>query len=92
MGRNKDINIQRIAEVDQAVTTRIRITPYREASQQAAQCHASQTTGHRTRLIGYLTRWLPRYDTFSRAFPPFEKGALESDLFAGIGEELGPGD
>ena len=84
LGRNKDINVKRIAEVEQVVTTRIGITPYYEARQQAARCHASQTTGRGGRLTGYLGKWLFRYDPFSRAVPPFENRTVERDLFAGI--------
>ena len=86
LGRNKDINVKRIAEVDQVVTTRIGITPYYKARQQAARCHASQTSGRRGGLTDYVGRWIFRYDTFSRAVPPFESGGVERDLFAGIDE------
>jgi LmbE family N-acetylglucosaminyl deacetylase len=82
-GRNGDINVKRIAEVEQVVTTKIAISRYREASQQAAQCHASQTGGSTSRVTGLLAR-LVRFDTFSRAFPPLEDGSVEHDLFAGI--------
>jgi LmbE family N-acetylglucosaminyl deacetylase len=84
-GRNGDINVKRIADVEQVVTTKIAISRYREASQQAARCHASQTGGSSGRVTGLLAR-LVRSDTFSRAVPPFEDGGVERDLFAGIGE------
>ena len=86
LGRNKDINVKRIAEVEQVVTTRIGITPYYRARQQAARCHVSQTGGRGGGLTGYLGKWLFPYDTFSRAVPPFEGGMVERDLFAGIDE------
>jgi LmbE family N-acetylglucosaminyl deacetylase len=82
-GRNGDINVKRIAEVEQVVTTKIAISRYREASERAARCHASQTGGSTGRVTGLLTR-LVRTDTFSRAVPPFEGGRVERDLFAGI--------
>ena len=81
-GRNHDINVRRIAEVDQVVTTKIRIRAYFDAGQKAAQCHASQTGGS-SRLLDLFGR-LVRYDTFARAIPPFEGDGLEHDLFAGI--------
>ena len=87
MGRNKDINIKRIARVEQTVTTRIKITQHYQARQRAARCHASQTSGSPSRL-GFLGRWLFRFDHFSRAVPRFEKGAVERDMFAGI--DAGP--
>ena len=89
-GRNNDINVRHIAEVDQPVTTRIRIRPYREASRQAARCHASQTGGSSGRVTDFF-RWLTRYDTFTRAVPPFKNGRVERDLFAGIDESSGAG-
>jgi LmbE family N-acetylglucosaminyl deacetylase len=82
-GRNGDINVKRIAEVEQVVTTKIAISRYREASERAARCHASQTGGSTGRVTGLLTR-LVRTDTFSRAVPAFEGGRVERDLFAGI--------
>jgi mycothiol S-conjugate amidase len=84
-GRNGDINVKRIADVEQVVTTKIAISRYREASEQAARCHASQTGGSGGRLTGLLAR-LVRFDTFSRAVPPYEGGSVERDLFAGIDE------
>jgi LmbE family N-acetylglucosaminyl deacetylase len=82
-GRNNDINIRRMAEVDQVVTTKIGIRPYYRTSQQAAACHASQTGGRSGWVID-LMGWLVRFDTFSRAVPPFEHGGFERDLFAGV--------
>jgi LmbE family N-acetylglucosaminyl deacetylase len=82
-GRNRDINLKRIAGVEQPVTTRIDISRYYEASQRAARCHASQGGGVRTGIMGLLGRWLFRYDSFSRAVPTCETGGVERDLFAG---------
>ena len=82
-GRNHDVNIRRIAEVDQAVTTKIQIRPYFEASQRAARCHRSQNDGSARRIFDLLGR-LNRFDTFSRAVPPWQNGSVEQDLFAGI--------
>ncbi len=82
-GRNHDINLRRLAEVDQAVTTRIGIRPYFQASQLAARCHTSQTGGSSSRVLDLMGR-LVRFDTFSRVVPPFERGGVERDLFAGV--------
>jgi N-acetyl-1-D-myo-inositol-2-amino-2-deoxy-alpha-D-glucopyranoside deacetylase/mycothiol S-conjugate amidase len=83
-GRNKDINIKRIADVDQTVTTQIETKPYFEERQQAARCHASQTGGSGSRVTGLFQKWLGRSDRFTRAVPPYENRTLERDLFAGI--------
>ena len=88
-GRNHDVNVKRIAEVDQAVTTKISISKYYEASQRAAHCHRSQNGGSSRRIIDLLGR-LTRFDTFSRAFPPWENGSVEKDLFEGLEDEPGP--
>jgi LmbE family N-acetylglucosaminyl deacetylase len=82
-GRNGDINVKRIAEVEQVVTTKIAISRYHEASQQAARCHASQTGGSTGRVTGLLAR-LVRTDTFSRAVPAYEDSRIERDLFAAV--------
>jgi mycothiol S-conjugate amidase len=84
LGRNKDINLKRIAEVEQTVTTKIKVTPYFEARQRAAHCHASQLSGQRNFIPDFLTRWLFQYDMYTRVVPQFENGRLEHDLFAGI--------
>jgi N-acetyl-1-D-myo-inositol-2-amino-2-deoxy-alpha-D-glucopyranoside deacetylase/mycothiol S-conjugate amidase len=81
-GRNNDVNVKRIAEVEQAVTTKIGIRATLDAAQKAAQCHASQTGGRSSQLFDLFGK-LVRYDTFARAFPPFEHERLERDLFAG---------
>lgn len=82
-GRNKDIDLRRIAEVTQPITTRINIRPYFEARVKASSCHHSQGGG---RGIGpwWLQRWLFSNDSFTRAFPPIDGGnnsRVETDLF-----------
>jgi LmbE family N-acetylglucosaminyl deacetylase len=84
LGRNKDINLKRIVEVEQTVTTKIKVTPYFEARQQAAQCYVSQLPGIRNHFPNFLSKWLSQYDMYTRAVPPFEDGEVEHDLFAGI--------
>jgi LmbE family N-acetylglucosaminyl deacetylase len=82
-GRNQDIDIRRIAGLHQEVTTKIGIAPYHRASQQAVRCHASQNGGGSRRALDLVGR-LVRYDTFTRLRPPFDDGAVERDLFAGV--------
>ncbi|MBN1139117.1 MAG: PIG-L family deacetylase [Anaerolineae bacterium] len=90
VGRNRDMDLQRIVAVDQVVTAKIRITPYLEASQRAALCHASQAVGGQHGFPALVRRWLFRFDSFTRAVPVVEDGRLEYDLFAGIEEESKP--
>jgi len=80
LGRNKDIDLKRVAAVEQRLTTRIHVGAHYEAAQRAALCYASQGAGGRRSPI-FLGKWLFRYDTYTRAAPPFEGGQVERDLF-----------
>ncbi len=82
-GRNKDINLQRIAQVEQTVTTRIAVKPYYDNVQQAVRCYVSQL-GHARRWPKFLDRWMFRHDAYTRIVPPAHDGQLEHDLFAGV--------
>jgi len=86
MGRNGDINLQRMAEVQQKVTTRVKVAAYFRASQRAAQCYASQAPAGGNRFPAFLCRWVFRYDTYTCAFPRMKKGRVERDLFEGVDE------
>lgn len=83
-GRNKDINLKRIAGVEQVVTTRINVAPYFNAAEQAAACHISQGSG--LPIPKFIRRWMARYDTFTRVIPPpaDQPNGFERDLFAGV--------
>jgi LmbE family N-acetylglucosaminyl deacetylase len=84
MGHNNDIDLRRVAAEEQIVTTKIDVSSCFEASQQAAQCYASQNPAGGNRVLGVVARWLFRFDRYSRAVPPFTDGQIERDLFAGI--------
>ena len=84
LGRNRDINLRRMAEVEQEVTTRIKVGAYFRASQRAAQCYASQAPPGGNRFPAFLGRWLFQYDTYTCAFPRI--GRMEHDLFEGVDE------
>jgi LmbE family N-acetylglucosaminyl deacetylase len=84
MGRNKDINLKRIADLEQQITTKLRVSPYFATSRQAAACHASQVAGV-PKVPKFILKWLMRYEAYSRVFPSFRPGeAIERDLFVGI--------
>jgi LmbE family N-acetylglucosaminyl deacetylase len=91
MGRNKDVNLKRLVDVEQAVTTRIRLAPFFEASQQAAQCYASQMSVGQNRFLNLIRKRMYRFDLYTRAIPPFEEDGVEEDLFVGIAEEQNAG-
>jgi N-acetyl-1-D-myo-inositol-2-amino-2-deoxy-alpha-D-glucopyranoside deacetylase/mycothiol S-conjugate amidase len=87
MGRNKDVNFKRLVDVERAVTTKIHVAPWFEASLQASRCYASQMPGGNGRVFDLFRRWMYRYDLYARVVPPFNDEQVESDLFAGIDEE-----
>jgi N-acetyl-1-D-myo-inositol-2-amino-2-deoxy-alpha-D-glucopyranoside deacetylase len=87
MGRNRDVNLERIAGEKQVVTTKINISSSFEASQQASRCYASQNPGGGAGFPGFLRKWLFRFDLYTRIVPPFVGDRIERDLFAGLDEE-----
>jgi hypothetical protein len=88
LGRNRDMDLKRIAEQEpQPVTTRINVSPYLEASEQAARCHASQLPGGDRDFPRLLRKWLFRFDRYSRIVPPYAGDGIEDDLFAGLDED-----
>jgi LmbE family N-acetylglucosaminyl deacetylase len=87
MGQNKDVNLKRLTDVEQAVTTRIHVAPWFEASLQASRCYASQTSGGDGRVFDLFRKWMYRSDLYTRVVPPLNDDQVERDLFAGIDEE-----
>jgi LmbE family N-acetylglucosaminyl deacetylase len=84
-GRNNDINIRRIAEVNAPITTKIDVSPFFEQSVQAANCHTSQLPGIPRGFPGFVQRWFSRYNTFTRIVPQITaRLPIERDLFAGV--------
>ena len=79
-GRNHDIDLASVAEVDFPTHAAISIREVRHLKERAARCHASQLGG-----MGSLARWLQgrldRTETFTRAIPAEPPGHLERDLF-----------
>jgi LmbE family N-acetylglucosaminyl deacetylase len=86
LGHNNDIDLKRIADEEQVVTTKIDISSCFEISRQASQCYASQNPGGGTHIPRFVGRWLFRFDRYNRAVPPWIGGRVERDLFAGIDE------
>jgi len=91
-GRNKDVDMVSLAEVEFPVHTRIKIDGESAARKaRAAACHQSQLwSGPPTRgLFGWLARTLSGQEMYMRAYPPVPKGSRvrETDLFEGV--ELG---
>lgn len=83
-GQNRDINLRRIAAVEQVVTTRLNVAAYFKQSQLAAACHASQAAGLPP-IPGFILKWFSRFEAYTRAIPPPDDSEdMEDDLFAGI--------
>ena len=85
-GRNGDINLKELAEVDFPVHVRLDIRPVVDAKREAGACHASQGgAGMRSGLMGFVARVLGEKEDFMRAYPPVNGNHAQArDLFEGI--------
>lgn len=83
-GQNKDINLLRIAQVDQKVTSQIDVFPYFAQRSAAAACHASQNFGGSI-VPAIVRKYLFRHDNYTRVVPPVTNNDnIETDLFADV--------
>jgi len=83
-GRNEDVNIKELAEVDFPVHVRVDITPVAEIKREASRQHASQGDPQiRRGWMGWLAKALGEHEEFMRAYPPIENGQhkIANDLF-----------
>ena len=82
-GRNGDINLKELAEVDFPVHVRIPTRSVSEIKSKASAQHASQGGIQMRRgLMGFVTRVFGEREDFMQAYPPLENGAKrKSDLF-----------
>jgi mycothiol S-conjugate amidase len=83
-GRNGDINLKELVEVDFPVHVRLDIRPVAEIKRQAGAQHASQGgVGMRRGLMGFITRLFGEREDYMRAYPPIEAGRrkIADDLF-----------
>jgi LmbE family N-acetylglucosaminyl deacetylase len=86
-GRNKDVDIAALAEVEFPIHARVDILPVQAAREAAAACHASQGGGGGGllgKLAGRAFGLVGGYETFMRAYPEAPPGLHEDDLFAGV--------
>lgn len=85
-GRNGDINLKELAEVDFPVHVRVNIRDVVEIKSEAGACHASQGgPGMRRGLMGTLSRLFGEHEDYMRAYPPVN-GRFKrlGDLFDGF--------
>ena len=83
-GRNQDIDLRELAEVDFPVHVRVDITPVAPIKEEAGRQHASQGgVGMRRGWMGWMARLLGEREEFMRAYPMVENGRykVRSDLF-----------
>jgi LmbE family N-acetylglucosaminyl deacetylase len=85
-GRNKDIDLKSLVEVEFPTHARIDIRDAADAKQAAGACHASQGgITMRRGLMGFATRALEKHEDYMRAYPPTNgKTKVVTDLFEGI--------
>ena len=83
-GRNGDINLKELAEVEFPVHVRLDIRSVAEIKREAGAQHASQGgVGMRRGLMGFITRFFGQKEDYMRAYPPVENRRLNrpNDLF-----------
>jgi N-acetyl-1-D-myo-inositol-2-amino-2-deoxy-alpha-D-glucopyranoside deacetylase len=85
-GRNKDINITELANVEFPVHAVIRLTKQaKKAREMAMECHASQTGGRpQNALFSFIDKIRRHSDLYMRSYPPVKDHRREGDFFEGI--------
>jgi LmbE family N-acetylglucosaminyl deacetylase len=85
-GRNKDIDLKSLVEVEFPTHARINIRDVLEIKREAGACHASQGgITMRRGLMGFVSRALENHEDYMRAYPPTNgKTEVVKDLFKGI--------
>ena len=82
-GRNGDINLKELAEVDFPVHVRLNTRPVSEIKHKASAQHASQGGIQMRRgLMGFVSKVFGEREDFMRAYPPVSDGLKRKrDLF-----------
>lgn len=85
-GRNGDINLRELADVDFPVHVRLDISSVAEIKNQAGSQHASQGgVGMRRGLMGFVSRLFGEKEDYMRAYPPVNgRFRRRHDLFDGL--------
>lgn len=81
-GRNGDIDMKSIAEVDFPTHAKIDISPVQNIKTAASACHASQGgMGMRTGLMGFYTKLFGEHEEYMQAYPEVQPGwKIKRDL------------
>jgi hypothetical protein len=82
-GRNHDVNLKELAEVDFPVHVRLDITPVADIKREAGLQHASQGDSQMRRgWMQLLTKLIREHEEFMRAYPPMNgRYKVANDLF-----------
>lgn len=82
-GRNGDINLKELADVNFPVHVRLDVRAVSEVKNEAAACHSSQGGGQMRRgLMGFVTRAFGEHEDYMRAWPPVDGNfKRRKDLF-----------
>ncbi len=83
-GRNGDVNIKELADVNFPVHVRLDVRSAAEAKRKASECHASQGGMQMRRgVMGFITRMFGEREDYMRAYPLVSEGGFRrrSDLF-----------
>jgi N-acetyl-1-D-myo-inositol-2-amino-2-deoxy-alpha-D-glucopyranoside deacetylase len=84
-GRNKDIDLLSIAEVDFPINAKISYRPVAEIRDKASACHASQGGQSMNRgPLGWFRKLFSANENYMRAFPPPDGKRIERDLYEGL--------
>lgn len=85
-GRNHDINLKELADVDFPLNVRLDVRSVSEVKREAGACHASQGGMQMRRgWMGWMTRLFGENEDYMQAYPPLAKGARRKrDLFEGL--------
>jgi len=83
-GRNGDINIKELAEVNFPIHVRLDVRLAAEKKRKASECHASQGGMQMRRgMMGFITRLTGEREEYMRAYPPIAANGFRrrTDLF-----------
>lgn len=85
-GRNGDIDLKELADVNFPVHVRLDIRSVAEIKREAGACHVSQGgAAMRRGLMGFMTRLIGEREDYMRAYPPVDgRYKMGHDLFEGI--------
>ena len=86
-GRNKDIDLVSMVNVDYPVHAAIRLTQKTiSIRDRAMSCHGSQMGGGSPRrgILGFINNLFGQRDLYMRNYPPVKSKRRETDLFEGL--------